>query len=50
MAGFQAPRDINDALKVGGAWYISFKYGSGERKQGGRYFTDLDEIGLNRLV
>jgi SAM-dependent methyltransferase len=38
------------ALKPGGVWYLSFKYGSGERRQEGRCFTDLDESGLNALL
>lgn len=37
---------IADALKPGGVWYVSFKYGNGERVQGERRFTDLDEEGL----
>ena len=38
------------ALKAGGVWYVSFKYGCGEREKDGRHFTDLDEEGLNRIV
>lgn len=30
------------ALKPGGAVYFSFKHGCGERKHGGRHFTDAD--------
>ncbi|EMN1227442.1 class I SAM-dependent methyltransferase [Enterobacter quasihormaechei] len=37
---------LADALKPGGVWYVSFKYGNGERVQGIRRFTDLDEEGL----
>lgn len=37
---------LADALKPGGVWYVSFKYGNGERVQGERRFTDLDEEGL----
>ncbi|CAM8024015.1 class I SAM-dependent methyltransferase [Enterobacter hormaechei] len=37
---------IADALKPGGIWYVSFKYGNGERVQGERRFTDLNEEGL----
>ncbi|MCA2027048.1 class I SAM-dependent methyltransferase [Enterobacter sp. K16B] len=37
---------LADALKPGGVWYVSFKYGNGERVQGKRRFTDLDEEGL----
>ncbi|WP_380179977.1 class I SAM-dependent methyltransferase [Kalamiella sp. sgz302252] len=38
------------ALKPGGVWYLSFKYGSGEREKEGRRFTDMDEAGLRRIV
>lgn len=38
------------ALKPGGVWYLSFKWGQGEREHQGRRFTDLDEAGLNRLL
>ena len=38
------------ALKPGGVWYLSFKYGSGERVKEGRHFTDLDEDGLGGLL
>ncbi|MCB1920522.1 MAG: class I SAM-dependent methyltransferase [Candidatus Competibacteraceae bacterium] len=38
------------ALKPGGILYASFKYGSGEREQEGRRFTDLDEAGLAALL
>lgn len=31
------------ALKPGGAFYMSFKYGRGERNHNGRYFLDADE-------
>ncbi|MFZ5279915.1 SAM-dependent methyltransferase, partial [Enterobacter roggenkampii] len=41
---------LADALKPGGVWYVSFKYGNGERVQGERRFTDLDEEGLRGLV
>ena len=37
---------LADALKPGGIWYVSFKYGNGERVQGERRFTDLNEEGL----
>lgn len=32
-----------NALKPDGVFYMSFKIGSGERKQDGRHFTDADE-------
>ncbi|MCV2366966.1 DUF3427 domain-containing protein [Roseateles oligotrophus] len=34
------------ALRAGGSFYLSFKHGKGERSQGGRHFTDVDEAGL----
>lgn len=34
------------ALKPGGVFYLSFKYGAGERQHGGRHFTDADESRL----
>lgn len=41
---------LADALKAGGGWYVSFKYGDGEREVDGRRFTDMDEVALRRLV
>jgi SAM-dependent methyltransferase len=38
------------ALRPRGVLYVSFKYGRGEREQGGRRFTDLDEAGLDKLL
>ncbi|RZF80537.1 class I SAM-dependent methyltransferase [Pseudoalteromonas sp. CO325X] len=38
------------SLKAGGIWYVSFKYGDGERVKGGRHFTDLNEHKLELLV
>jgi len=43
-------RRFADALKPGGVWYVSFKYGDGEREVDGRRFTDMDEVGLKALV
>ncbi|GAB3418432.1 class I SAM-dependent methyltransferase [Erwinia aphidicola] len=37
------------ALKPGGVWYLSFKYGCGEREKDGRRFTDMDESGLEKI-
>lgn len=34
------------ALRSGGSFYLSFKYGCGERSHGDRHFTDVDEAGL----
>ena len=38
------------ALKPGGIWYASFKYGDSERLKDGRHFTDLNEQRLNTLL
>jgi SAM-dependent methyltransferase len=40
---------IARALKPGGILYLSFKYGHGERIEGGRFFTDVDEPAFNQL-
>ncbi len=36
-------RRLVAALRPGGAWYLSFKYGNGERFSNGRWFTDHTE-------
>ncbi len=46
----EAMRRLARALKPGGIWYLSFKYGVGEREKAGRHFTDLNEPGLEALV
>ncbi|MFV2057632.1 MAG: class I SAM-dependent methyltransferase [Thiohalomonadales bacterium] len=38
------------ALKVHGVLYCSFKYGHAEYEKRGRFFTDLDELGLALLI
>ena len=38
------------SLKPNGVLYCSFKYGSEERQQGGRTFTDLDEAELIQVL
>lgn len=43
-------RKLADALTPGGVWYVSFKYGDGEREVDGRRFTDMDEMGLVILL
>lgn len=43
-------RRLADALKPGGVWYVSFKYGDGEREVDGRRFTDMDESDLKMLL
>ncbi len=46
----EAMRRLARALKPGGVWYLSFKYGTTEREKEGRHFTDLNEAGLQTLV
>ncbi|MBV8042839.1 bifunctional 2-polyprenyl-6-hydroxyphenol methylase/3-demethylubiquinol 3-O-methyltransferase UbiG [Pluralibacter sp.] len=46
----EAMQKLADALKPGGVWYVSFKYGNGEREKDGRHFTDLNEQALEKLV
>lgn len=46
----EAMRRLAHSLKPGGVWYLSFKYGAGEREKEGRHFTDLNETGLEALV
>jgi 2-polyprenyl-3-methyl-5-hydroxy-6-metoxy-1,4-benzoquinol methylase len=43
-------RRLRDALKPGGAFWMSFKYGTEERQAGERRFTDLDEAGAAALL
>ncbi|MGB9095969.1 SAM-dependent methyltransferase, partial [Erwinia sp.] len=38
------------ALKPGGVWYLSFKYGTGEREKDGRRFTDMNEDRLHGII
>ncbi len=38
------------ALKPGGMFYLSFKYGEGEREHGGRHFTDATENRLEKWL
>lgn len=38
------------ALKPGGIWYFSFKYGDSEREKDGRSFTDINEERLATLL
>ena len=37
-------------LKKSGVIYVSFKFGDGERQKDGRYFNDMSEESLNRLL
>jgi SAM-dependent methyltransferase len=45
-----AARRLATALRIGGAFYMSFKYGSGERIAAGRRFTDLIEADLATML
>jgi SAM-dependent methyltransferase len=38
------------ALKHGGVFYVSFKYGQSERMKEGRLFTDMNEARLKHVV
>lgn len=46
----QVMSTLAQALKPGGIWYVSFKYGEQEREKEGRHFSDLTESGLTALV
>ncbi|WP_368873493.1 class I SAM-dependent methyltransferase [Shewanella algae] len=41
---------LRNALKAGGIWYLSFKYGSGDREKDGRHFTDMNEDRFKSLL
>lgn len=43
-------RQLARALKPGGVWYVSFKYGDAGREKEGRWFTDMNEGSLQALV
>jgi 2-polyprenyl-3-methyl-5-hydroxy-6-metoxy-1,4-benzoquinol methylase len=42
--------NLEKGLKKDGIWYVSFKYGNGEREKDGRHFTDLNEKSLKKLI
>lgn len=46
----EALQSLWAALKPGGAFYLSFKIGVGERTQGGRHFTDITEPQLREWL
>ncbi len=49
--GFEAVgRSLADALRRGGAWYLSFKLGAGERRVGARLFVDHTEASLRAAL
>lgn len=41
---------LASALRPGGAWYMSFKYGNGERVAGARFFVNHNEKTLRRSL
>ncbi len=43
-------KKLSAALKKKGVWYVSFKYGTGQREKDGRVFSDLDEAGISDIV
>ena len=43
-------RLVRRALKTGGVFYASFKYGETEREQNGRVFSDFTETSLRALL
>lgn len=43
-------KKLAKALKAGGVCYLSFKYGDGERIEGGRFFSDMNETLFHALV
>jgi hypothetical protein len=42
--------NISRALKKGGTFFASFKYGTFEGERNGRYFTDLTEESFRKLI
>lgn len=43
-------QNLTTALKPDGIWYVSFKYGDGEREKDGRKFTDMNEASFQALL
>ena len=41
---------LKKALKPKGAWYMSFRYGHGDHKEGDRYFYDQTEESLTKIL
>ena len=43
-------KKLRKALKSNGKLYVSFKYGTGTRQRGDRFFSDFDENALPELL
>ena len=43
-------KNISSMLKIGGYFYLSFKYGDFEGERNGRYFTDMTEEKFKELI
>ena len=43
-------KKVESALKPDGIFYLSFKYGEFEGERNGRYFTDMTETGMEKLL
>ena len=41
---------LKTALKPNGIWYMSFRYGEGEKDEGDRYFHDQTEESLTKIL
>jgi SAM-dependent methyltransferase len=41
---------LAQALRAGGTWFMSFKYGDGERETRERHFTDMREADLEQAI
>jgi len=41
---------LKNALKPQGIWYMSFRYGRGEKDEGERYFNDQTKTSLRKLL
>ncbi|MBS0271572.1 MAG: class I SAM-dependent methyltransferase [Proteobacteria bacterium] len=41
---------LKKALRYQGVWYMSFRFGEGERNEGDRYFNDQTEISLRNVL
>lgn len=41
---------LKKALRYQGVWYMSFRFGEGERNEGDRYFNDQTEVSLRNIL